>query len=453
MLVLMPLVLAITSLTAPAMGQFGSQAGFAEAFQKDFLRRDMQLFMDYLRLEDWQRPIIEVMLEDYQADFDIGTEICKEEMKDLKDAMLADPQNAMEIALRPIKSWDVEKKRMRDEFIANIRTQLSPLQMQRWPSLERAMRREKELPLGELPGEKMNLFAILHGMELKPDVIREIDPALLAYETRLDEALDQRRRQMERYQPELQEAMVSRNYEEGLSGLRKIASARASVVDVHFMAIEEITRLLPAELAGEFRVATLTRGYPDIFKANTVDRLIKHVRGRPDLTQEQSDALDIIESEYLTDLAASNDRLLEAYRIHGKEIPILEARQSIARRNKQEVQRGDNLPSAVTDEKTARSEMFDAYRRRIMLLLTDEQNLSTPASIKFDRDADRANGGAGGSGGSAPPSGNRGTRDRFKGAHPDKIPKKPGKVNGGLSHSPPPSKLGDNPPKSNGNGF
>ena len=70
----------------------------------------MQLFVDYLRLEDWQRPIIEVLLDDYQITFDAGTEACKNQMANLKEEMLADPENAMEIALRPIKEWETEKK-------------------------------------------------------------------------------------------------------------------------------------------------------------------------------------------------------------------------------------------------------------------------------------------------------------------------------------------------------
>ncbi|MCH2145536.1 MAG: hypothetical protein MK082_10410 [Phycisphaerales bacterium] len=450
---LLALTLGLLGFTAPASAQFGTQAGFAEAFQKDFLRRDMQLFMDYLRLEDWQRPIIEVLLDDYQDDFDGGTEACKDRMSGLKDEMLADPENAMEIALRPIKEWELEKKRMRDDFIANLRTQLSPLQMQRWPSLERAMRREKELPLGELPGEKMNLFAVLHGMELKPTDVQQIDPALLTYETRLDNALDNRRKQMEKHQPELQNAMVSRNYQEGLPPLRKIAAARSAVIDVHFIAIDEISSLLPVAIGDEFRLAILTRGYPDIFKPNSVDRLIKHVRSLPDLTQEQSAGLDQIELEYLTSLAESNERLLQAYRINAKEIPILEAKQSIARRNKEEIERGENVPSAITDEKTLRADMFEEYRNRILDLLTEEQNMQTPASIKFDRRGGRQRGNierpAGLTNPNAPGRGN----GRSRASNPDKMPPpKGGKVDSGLSDSGPPPKIDDSPPKNTGGG-
>ena len=55
--------------TAPAKAQFGGAAGFADAFRPDFLDRDMPLFVEHLRLEDWQRPIVEMLLLDYTHSF------------------------------------------------------------------------------------------------------------------------------------------------------------------------------------------------------------------------------------------------------------------------------------------------------------------------------------------------------------------------------------------------
>ena len=435
------------TIAAPVSAQFGGQAGFAEAFQRDFFRRDMQLFVDYLRLEDWQRPIIEVLLDDYQADFDAGTEECKNRMADLKDEMLASPDQAMEIALRPIKQWEVEKQQIKLKFIDNIRTQLSPLQMERWPSLERAMRREKELPLGEIPGESMNVFAVLHGMVLPPETVHLIDPILLTYETTLDTALDNRREQMNQYQPVLQDAMVSRDYEAGLGGLRKIVAARKLVCDTHFVVIDELYRTLPPELGDEFRNTILSRGYADIYKRNSVDRLLESVRLLQDLTSDQSAAIDTIEAEYLVAITQSNELLLQAYRAFGSEIPILEAKRAIARRNKETVERGSGIPQQVTDLKTERQKMLDDYRSRILDVLTPEQSRSIPAAAKFDRRGSKLReqfeGALSPNGTRDGNNGNNGNTIR----NPDKEPRKKG--NGGSSFTPfsPKGRSDDKPKK------
>ena len=50
--------------TASAAPQLGQSAGFAEAFQPDFLSRDMDLIVETLELEDWQRTILQSLLDD-----------------------------------------------------------------------------------------------------------------------------------------------------------------------------------------------------------------------------------------------------------------------------------------------------------------------------------------------------------------------------------------------------
>ena len=417
-------LLALITCTTPAMAQFGGQAGFAEAFQRDFFRRDMQLFVDYLRLEDWQKPIIEVLLDDYQVSFDAGTEACKDRMANLKDEMLANPDDAMEIALRPIKEWEVEKKQIRDDFINNLRTQLSPLQMERWPSLERAMRREKELPLGEIPGESMNVFAVLHGMELSPDVVHSIDPILLTYETNLDAVLDQRRNQMDKYQPMLQDAMVSRDYQKGLSGLRNIVNARNQVCETHLLAIEELFRAMPPELGDEFRTTVLGRGYPDIFTPNSIDRLLEAARRDPTLTPEQVAELDQIEAEYLVAIEQSDESLLLAYLSNGLEIPVLEAKRAIARRNKEPVERGGAIPTQIQDLKTARQKMIDEFRARILAVLTPEQSAKIPAAAKFDRRSSKMRDRFGDNNGTISPNGGRPSAPRDTQGPANQSPKK-----------------------------
>lgn len=419
---------------SPAMAQFGGQAGFSEAFQRDFFRRDMQLFVDYLRLEDWQRPVIEVLLDDYQVSFDAGTEQCKDKMANLRDEMLASPDQAMEIALRPIKEWEVEKEQMKLEFIENIRTQLSPLQMERWPSLERAMRREKELPQGEIPGESMNVFATLHGMELPPDMIQTIDPILLRYEVDLDKALDNRRAQMDQYQPILQDAMVSKDYDAGLRGLRNIVDARKRVCDTHFIVIEELHRSLPQELGDQFRDIILLKGFAEIYKPNSVDRLLEAVRLLPDLSPEQDSALNIIEAEYRVSIAQSNEQLLAANRAFGSEIPILEAKKAIARRNQETVERGSGVPEQIAKLKNERQKMLDDYRQRIIDLLLPAQSAKIPATAKFDRRGDKLRERL--SGGSLSPNGTRngGSGSGNTVSNPDKEKRKQGK--GGSSFTP-----------------
>ena len=55
-----------------AMAQFGGRAGFSEALKPDLLPRDMTMIVETLKLEEWQRPIVQSLLEDYQISFKTG---------------------------------------------------------------------------------------------------------------------------------------------------------------------------------------------------------------------------------------------------------------------------------------------------------------------------------------------------------------------------------------------
>ena len=52
-----------------ASAQFGGRSGMASMFTPDFLPRDLPIFVDALALEEWQRPVLEVLLQDYDTNF------------------------------------------------------------------------------------------------------------------------------------------------------------------------------------------------------------------------------------------------------------------------------------------------------------------------------------------------------------------------------------------------
>lgn len=378
-------------LTAPASAQFGAQAGFNEVFQPDYYRRDMQLFMDYLKLEQWQKPIVEVMIEDYQISFDGGTHSCRNEMQNLKEEMMANPEDAMQIALRPIQKWEREKGLLKLELIENIRTQLSPLQLERWPSLDRAMRREKDLPKGQIPGESMNIFVVLHGMQLSQANIQAIDPALLDYEVKLDRALEDRNKTLKLHQKRIQDAMVQKDIEVGLSALRKISESRAMVCAIHFEALEQISGNLPAETADTFKETVLANGFPEVFEDTIVDKVLKNIRKDKTLEPDQIQLIDAIETRYIVSLEESNMRLIEAYRIDGKQIPIIEAQRAIARRNKEST-RMARLPQSILTLTREREEMLERYRQELINVLSANQQNSVRTQSQTGRVNPSSNG-------------------------------------------------------------
>ena len=98
------------SIVSPAQAQFGAQAGFADSFRPEFLDRDMPLFVEILKLEDWQRPIVEVLLQDYMMSFESGVDDVKDKMRALQGQIgNARPDTVMALILEPLEDWDTER--------------------------------------------------------------------------------------------------------------------------------------------------------------------------------------------------------------------------------------------------------------------------------------------------------------------------------------------------------
>ena len=359
-----------------ARAQFGS-AGFADAFRPEFLDRDMPLFVEQLQLEEWQRPVIEILLQDYAISFDGGVEQVKERMR--KHAMTISNasrnEDAMKLILEPISEWDQERRVLRDNFLLNVKAQLSSEQLNRWPRFERSLRREKELPKGELSGESIDLYTIFRTLRMPYEAEEAADPLLVQYELELDQVLEARRQRMDSLQEEMKEAMTSMDFDKGLDATEKIMKSRVAVRRVQDAWIDRISAELPPEFGTTFRRNALERGYPKAFRPTAIPRLVESVRSDPTLSSDQILALNDIEARFNAALTALEQQMVDTIR----EIEPGEARRRVERliaRRKGE--RVDREPSEVDKLVAKKNDLVDKTRREILAILTPEQTNELP---------------------------------------------------------------------------
>ncbi len=365
--------------TAPAKAQFGGAAGFADAFRPDFLDRDMPLFVEHLRLEDWQRPIVEMLLLDYTHSFEAGIEQVKNQMKD-SQAILnrTDPQDVMQVILEPITRWDAERRVLRDEFLGNVKAQLSSTQVARWPRFEQTLRREKELPKGEIDGESVDLYSLLRSLRLPYEIEESVDPLLLQYEVELDAALETRRQRMDSLQDSIKEAMAAMDFDAGLAANDRIMETRVAVRNVQDGWIERISVALPAPYDATFRRNALERGYPKAFRPTAIPRLLESIRQLPDLTDAQLAQLAAIETEFNQALESLENRIIETIRREQPGDHRKKVERMIARRNGEPINREPDAADKLIAEK---NDLVDETRRRILAILTPEQTGKLPGGV------------------------------------------------------------------------
>ena len=354
-----------------AKAQFGA-AGFADAFRPEFLDRDMPLFVEQLQLEDWQRPIVEVLLQDYATAFEIGVEQVKERMKAeaINIGGTTRNEDAMKSILEPITAWDAERRVLRDTFLINVKAQLSSDQINRWPRFERSLRREKELPKGELSGESIDLYTMIRTMRMPYEIEEAIDPLLVQYELELDTVLAARKERIDSLQDVMKDAMTAMDFDQGLDASDKIMERRVAVRRVQDAWVDRLASELPAEYGTALRRDALERAYPKAFRPTAIPRLLESVRSIPDLSNDQLAAFDRIEAQFDADLTGLQARIVETIR----ETEPGDARRKIerllARRNGQQV---DREPSEVDKLLAKKNDLVDKTRREILAVLTPEQ--------------------------------------------------------------------------------
>jgi Spy/CpxP family protein refolding chaperone len=430
-----------------ASAQFGGRSGMASMFTPDFLPRDLPIFVDALSLEEWQRPVLEVLLQDYDTDFNTAADGVRAKMASLKEvAAGANAERVLEMISEPLVAWTAEKKRLREDFLAGVRGTLGDTQVENWPRLERALRREKSLPLGELSGESIDLTIIVREVQPSPLALDEARNAIERYEVALDAALAVRDEALDSAIAPLLRAMSTSDANSGVAAQEAIMQKRVVVRGAQEAGIAAIRDALGGEYGPAFERRALEKSFPQVFRPDPITPLIEGAQALPDLTDDQKTQLSALSAQYGFDLNGVRSALVDAYKVAEPSEP---RRRTELARQKAEDQtvRLTDAPQ-VEQAKKAREDLYEKYRNLLAGILSPEQRTAVPgfvkeslgdaekeAAVREQARAIRAGQGGGGGGG----GGTQGLRgDPSAGKPSNEKPQQPGRpADSGFGANPP----------------
>jgi len=349
----------------------------AALFVPDFLPRDLPVFVDALGLEEWQRPILETLLDDYKTNFDTAAEGVRSSMGSLKDvAASTSPDKIIELISKPLVSWSDEKKKLRSDFLESVRSQLSDVQLESWTSLERALRREKSLPNGELSGESLNLVLIAREIDAPPIIADGASGAIEAYEIELDGALAARETELESTIATKLRAMGPNDNRQLLAIEERIMQRRLAVRQAQDAGIASIRDALGAEFGPKFEKRALRRAFPQVYGPDPVNPLFDAALALTDLTEDQSNRLNDLRGRFDTEHASLQSRFAEIIRATEPGEPKRRAEALAAKAAGGAPKFSD--PPEVDAVKNDRQEFYTRYRAAIAEILNDAQKELVP---------------------------------------------------------------------------
>jgi hypothetical protein len=376
-LIALLIVAAPLALTSPAAAQFGGRAAMSEAARPDVLPRDLLLIMDTLKLEEWQRPIMESLIDDYNLSFTTGWQQTIERMKQV--AMTSKGGSAKGL-MEPIVAWLPEKQKLFTEFMANVKGQLSEVQQERFPRLERAMRREKALADSDLAGEGLDLISLARQMEMPADAMTAAQPSLDQYELALDAALVQRDAAIDGLVGPLATAMEEGDPAEGFAIQGRIMQARVGVRDVQDAWIEKLAAEIPAPHGTAFRERALATGYREAWQPDPLAGFFQAVMAIPSLTDEQRSKVNATRATWNGQLADLRERMVAAMREDGPRKPERDAANMAAKKAAKDGGAAPRpAPETIVPLRVERSKLINETREAVKALLTPEQMESLAA--------------------------------------------------------------------------
>jgi len=370
-LIALLIVAAPLAISSPAAAQFGGRAAMSEAARPDVLPRDLLLIMDTLQLEEWQRPIMESLIEDYNLSFTTGWQQTVERMKQV--ALTSKGGSAKGI-FEPIVAWLPEKQKLFTEFMANVKGQLSEVQQERFPKLERAMRREKALADSDLAGEGLDLISLARQMEMPAAAMATAQPSLDEYEVDLDAALRQRDSAIDGLVGPLAAAMEEGDPTEGFAIQGRIMQARVGVRDVQDTWIEKLAVVIPEPHGIAFRERALAAGYREAWQPDQLAGFFQTVMAIPSLTEEQRSKIEAIRATWSEQLFDLRERMVTAMRQDGPRKPERDAANMAAKRAAKDGGAAPRpAPEAIVPLRVERSKLINETREAVKALLTPEQ--------------------------------------------------------------------------------
>jgi hypothetical protein len=371
---------AALSATPTAEAQFGGRGGVAQLFVPEYLGRDLPIFVDTLQLEEWQRPILEALIDDYNTNFNTAADGVRQAFTGLKDAAAGtSPDKVIELVQGPIIRWSTEKVKLRDDFLANVKSQLSDSQAELWPALERALRREKSLPNGELSGETLNLLFLLRELEASPAAADAARNAVAEYETNLDAALAARENLMQGLISTQLNAMSNPDPSAGVQLAEQIMAKRVAVRDVQDAAIKAISSALGEEYGPQFERRALQRAFPQVYRPDPITPLFEAAAALPDLTEAQKTSLKALRDRFNADYPAFQARFADGYRATE---PLEPRRRTEMAQNRGAGTSKYSEAPQIEALKKERDEMFAKYREEIAAILNEAQQESIPGMSK-----------------------------------------------------------------------
>lgn len=281
-------------------------------FRPEFSPRDIRVFEHVLGLKPDEAAALQALYAGYADGLKSRSiEIKQEVDAALERAEVMRNRDEMEPAQKKLGQWEKQAEQMKKQFLEDLKALLTREQEQRWPIVERELRRAKQLGAGRLPGESVDLTRVLDDLNPKASEAKDVQDLLERYCEEMDHAIIARDEYTSSRRKEFG-AALGENPEHAEELWREAQRLRLHVREVN----DRYVRLL-ATVLGEKEGDALTRKvfeltHERVLQASKSEAYIRAASKLGTLEPEQARAMTAIMARYEREHWALIQRLAKA---------------------------------------------------------------------------------------------------------------------------------------------
>lgn len=299
-------------------GMFGMEAEMGDFLKPSVSTRMLKQYGEMMGLSEAQRKAAEELLAAYQGDFRDSVDRLKEVYQAIQEESQDTGewevfQDALPASMvKYMRKVDTLNKGLMDD----LRSVLTPAQLEQFPVFERALRRKSTFKMGFEGTQKIDLSEMVANLRLESGVWGSVAPSLGQYEVELDTVIvahdKMTREAMESMLESLEAGKKMWEDEESMEKMQKMQKDfmdnAKKFGEINDKYARQIEGQLPEDKKAAFQREIQLLKYPMVYKRSQASRYIEAAEKLPGLEAGQLEGIRGIKETYAREAESANTK-------------------------------------------------------------------------------------------------------------------------------------------------
>lgn len=372
----------IASSPMPAIAQIAGSMSWStigpDTFKPQVKRGEIDVLSRILKLSTEERTAVVALFEAHDAEVRTEGRQVREKCRELsEEAELMQRQTLQSKVTKEVETWGKRKDELEKQFLSDLTAMLTKEQEERWPIVERELRRPKMLNASWMSGEGIDVVAMIASVDGKAAENPKIVEILERYANEVDAALKTRDAFVKEHREGLADLMKT-DPQRVLSLRKDSVRNRVRVREINRRYVQQIAAELKEPSKKKFLDEYLTRSIEWWNRETPAERFIKEAAKSDGYSTKEARAqAQTLMREYSGKVEALTRKTVDEYQVW-EEARVPEQLALALGMISEEKSRGNTFSDAPDDSplgktRVERLKLDREYRSKVRALLSEEQ--------------------------------------------------------------------------------